>query len=105
MITIEQLEKAGGKVWQKNGMSRVYYNDLAGLYGLVIVERYNTGNIHNATIDGERCSNSEARRILDRLSDAKLWYDLGDNKFHGKGLDDGDFQTIVAEIKTRAGVQ
>lgn len=77
---IERLGKQGGKVWEKGNMRRVYFN--ASAWGLD-VERYNTGNISGATINGERISNSEAGRCLM----VKVWYDLGDGKVHVQGAD------------------
>ncbi len=102
--TKEQIKAVGGNIWEKNGMVRAYFNDLPGIYGLEI-ERYNTGNIRNAKLDGEYCSNSEARRLIDKMGmgDGKLWYDFADEKFHGKNLDSEMFKSLVEKIKNKLG--
>ena len=92
-----------GSLWEKHGYRRIYFNDLAAWYGLEY-NTYNTGNISNAWVDGERVSNSEGRRILGRLAGAKVWYDLTDGKFHGKVNRQEDFERIVERIKEGAKV-
>ncbi len=73
---IKVLTENGGKVWEKGTMRRVYFNPQAVMK--LEINRYNTGNIRSATCQGERISNSEAYRAID----TKVWYDLGDGKFH-----------------------
>jgi len=92
-----RLIAAGGKLWEKHGYRRIYFNNLPALYGLEY-DTYNTGNISAAWVDGERVSNSEGRRILSRLAFAKVWYDV-DGEFHGKGIEKSDFQKIVQRLK------
>lgn len=58
---IEALEAKGFKRWQKGSYDRLYAE--ATVLGLK-VERYNTGNIFSAEFQGEKISNSEARRVL-----------------------------------------
>jgi hypothetical protein len=54
----------GGKPWQpKQGPTRIYLNDWAPLAGLQ-VDRYKSGNIKWATLDGEKISNARAARLL-----------------------------------------
>ena len=84
IVTIENLLQVGGKEWQKNGMHRVYFNDLPGLYGLKVT-RYNTGNVSSATLDGERISNSAARKMLNKLC-GSFWYDVSAGEFRSRGL-------------------
>jgi len=81
--TLEQLTAAGGKLWEKNGMRRVYFNSLRDRFGLK-TSHYNTGNISSASLDGEAISNCRAREIGFCLENGKIWYDMSDNKFHGK---------------------
>lgn len=95
-----RLIAKGGRLWEKHGYRRIYFNDLPALYGLEY-DTYNTGNISAAWVDGERVSNSEGRRILGRLAFAKVWYDV-DGKFHGKGIEQGDFEKIVRRIREAA---
>lgn len=80
----KKLIEAGGSVWEKNGMTRIYFNDLATWYGLEVA-RYNTGNVSGATLDGESISNSEAKKILTALSETKVWYDVDAQEFACKG--------------------
>ena len=75
--SIDQLRNVGGRLWEKNGMRRVYF-DAAALYGLEVA-RYHTGNISTAYLDGELISNSAASRLLSQVGAAKFWYDLTDN--------------------------
>ena len=85
--TREQLEAAGGRYWEKNGMHRVYFNSLSERIGMNL-SFYKTGNISSASLNGEGISNSEARRILWSLENGKFWYDLDTWMFMKKGLDD-----------------
>ena len=87
-----------GSRWTKGQMDRIYFNNLAELYG-VQTTRYNTGNISSATLDGERISNSQAGRICGRLALAKVWYDISTTKFHGKDIGQDDFAIIVANLR------
>lgn len=58
---IEKLEKIGFKRWTKGQHDRLYINPES--FGL-IVERYKTGNVSYAELNGERISNSSAADIL-----------------------------------------
>lgn len=99
---VARLVAAGGKEWRSDsGAHRVYFNDLAGLYGLK-TSRYGTGNISSATLRGSGISNSQARKIESAFVFAKLWYDVGTKTFGSKGLGDDDKAVIVAAIKKKA---
>lgn len=88
--TATKLIEAGGKLWEKNGMRRIYFDaDLVFKNAGLHVSHYNTGNISNATINGEKISNSEAKRIIAAISFCKLWYDITDGKFYYRGDPDG----------------
>lgn len=82
-FTAESLTAIGGKLWENGSMRRIYFNDLPELFGLV-AERYNTGNISAANLNGASISNSRAREIHAVLSTGKLWYDLTSNEFASK---------------------
>lgn len=99
MATVDTLKKIGQE-WQKNEMHRIYFNDLATWYGLEC-EYYNSGNICYAALNGQKISNSAARRIGSRLA-GKVWFDLADEKYHGKGIQQADFEVIVSAIKAKA---
>ena len=98
-----------GSEWQKNNMHRIYFNDIAALYGLH-TSHYNTGNISGATLDGEKISNTSARKLAVQMVSMKIWYDFADDKFHGKWYDsDYDakdiFAIVTSEIKKIVSVE
>lgn len=72
---IAKYEAAGFKRWTKGNMDRLYIN--ATDLGLN-VEYYNTGNVRNATWQGERVSNADGRRLLA----TKLWVDVETGESH-----------------------
>ena len=47
--TVKQLTKAGGKLWKKNKLKRVYFGNLPK-YIRIEIEQYKTGNISSATL-------------------------------------------------------
>jgi len=104
---IQTLVKIGGREWKKDNFHRVYFNNLAELYGLR-TSHYKSGNISAATLRGEKISNSLAGEIATALAESKVWYDVADGKFHGRMARsrrfDGHeaFPQIVEEIKRRA---
>src|SRR5690606_40070996 len=59
-LTVETLVAIGGNRWTKGNYDRVYFNGWAKFIGLEI-ERYKSGNIYSASLNGEPISNSEAR--------------------------------------------
>jgi hypothetical protein len=97
-ISLESLLKIGGKGWQSGDKHRVYFNDLVKRYGLEL-NYYGTGNISSASLDGEKISNSKAKKIDSYLSFAKLWYDLSAQEFQHKDLDQKDFAFFIDSIK------
>jgi len=85
--TIQILtEKFNGNLWEKYGKRRIYFDgaDIAQRQGLDW-STYNSGNISSARLDGEKISNSEAKRILGEFRWFKIWYDLVDGEFHVRG--------------------
>lgn len=70
--TAEKLEDLGVKAWERDGMRRYYINgaQLEAVFGLSI-DRYKTGNICSASLNGEGISNSRAYKLLGR----GIWYD------------------------------
>src|SRR5690606_14036559 len=92
-----RLIQAGGRRWMKAGHNRIYFNNLAELYGLRY-GTYNTGNICWAELDGERISNNSARQILFALSSAKVWYDCTTGRFEAKGLTEKAHERIMAAL-------
>jgi len=80
-IAAEALQRIGGRLWEKHGHRRIYFNepDMMETIGLE-VSRYNSGRISSARHDGCTISNREANRIIARLP-KKLWYDLNVQKW------------------------
>lgn len=100
---IEQRLLELGNLWERGEMRRIYFDDLEALYGLQI-SRYNTGNISSARLDGESISNTEARRLVDRLPE-KLWYDCNTSEFRHRGGEAHAADVIVSEIRRRVAEQ
>ena len=80
-LTVETLVAIGGNRWTKGNYDRVYFNDWPELIGLEI-DRYKTGNIWAASLNGETISNSEARRLLGAVD--KVYFDAADGQIHVK---------------------
>lgn len=95
---IAAMLRVGGSEWQRGTMHRIYFNNLPGWYGLE-TERYQSGNISSAQLNGEKVSNSEARAICERLALGKVYYDFADDRYHGQGVPSDDFQVITRAIK------
>jgi hypothetical protein len=64
--TEKKLYEIGGREWQKGSHHRIYFGNAKALKELIGLEvkYYKTGNVADAFLNGERISNSEARRIL-----------------------------------------
>ena len=104
--TVQKLEKAGGKEWESDDgrYHRVYFDDLPGWYGLQ-AERYGTGNISSAKLDGQKISNSQARKIESALYGGKVWYNVKTGEYESKGISESAHKKIVARIKEKSGVE
>lgn len=91
MIGMEQV----GKAWRhpQTGEIRYYVNDAWRLGGLE-VERYKSGNICAAQLDGEEISNSEAGRLVNACE--KVWF-TEDGEVHFKGVLMGDSAVAFRE--------
>jgi hypothetical protein len=79
-MTYEKAIKMGGKEWKGGDHHRVYFNGEAkrDLYGLE-VGYYKTGNVSWATRNGERISNTKARRYLN----SNPYYDVNKKEMCG----------------------
>lgn len=89
-----------GTRWTKSDtLDRVYLTDetkwrLAGLE----TERYGSGHISSATLNGESISNSYAREIGDALN-GKIWFDVPSGKWMQKlGVLRDDVKAIVQQV-------
>jgi len=92
-ITVEKLVALGGKLWEKNGQRRVYFNrqELAGFYGL----KYDGWKW---TVDGEKVSNNSGSSFMSTMSLARFWYDLNTSEFRSQGMSDKMHEKIVDRI-------
>ena len=70
-----------GSLWEKGGKRRVYFNGILEL-ACDRVSRKQNGSVKAAYFDGEKMSNSDARKV----ERAKLWYDLDSGEWCHKGL-------------------
>jgi hypothetical protein len=98
-IRIDAL-KGLGTEWQKNGMHRIYFNNLSKWYGLTC-DYSGSGRINHAEINGETISNSKGLHIASKLSFGKIWFDVTTGKFSGQ-IDQEYFDVIVAAIRLAA---
>lgn len=101
---IDVLKKIGGSEWQKGDKHRIYFNNLGELYGLK-TWRYKTGNISGAQLDGRNISNSQAKKILEKIVSSKMWFDVKDGKFWQQGPDWGLKKDDWAKIRTNLNKQ
>lgn len=107
MERIDALVRVGGSRWQKNGMDRIYFNNLYGWYGLEM-ETYKTGNISSASLDGEKISNSQAKKLESEIGFGKLWFDVPTGKWMARELNGREAKMIerieanVAELVAQA---
>ena len=97
----DRLIEAGGKLWERHGKRRIYFNRLHEWYGLTY-ETYNTGNIRDAWVDGQRVSNNEGRGILYTLQYGKLWYDIDEGTFASRDIPERMASKIIERIKKEA---
>lgn len=98
----EQIEKMlaiGGQEWIKGNYHRIYFNNLEELYGLT-VERYGTGNISSAKLNGEEISNSRAKKIQGALT-GKFWYDVTDDSYGYQYLSDSIVDKLIEAVEAR----
>ena len=75
-------------------MHRIYFEPLPGWWGLLI----ESGS--NARFRGESITELEARTIIARFRDAKIYFDVTKTKFHGVNIDHDAFAFIVEQIRT-----
>lgn len=69
---IEGLIAKGAVRWTKFGRDRIYFNSAAKKIINLKLSYYKTGNISNASLDGDRISNCEAKKILASLNSSYI---------------------------------
>ena len=94
-MNIEKLKSIGGNEWIKDDYHRIYFNDLEEWMGLEL-SRYNTGNISSAYDNGERISNTKAGKVMTRIENTKIWWDIPGGKFCYRGDEDIAVQVVEA---------
>lgn len=67
-----KIEKISN-LWEKYGKKRGYF-DFMDFIDLE-VNRYGTGNISSAVLNGEKISNTQARKIIEKYNYTKCFYD------------------------------
>lgn len=89
-MTPNDLIAVGGKLWEKNGKRRIYFNKLRELIGLDIhfypAMPGKSRTISHATLRGKDIEISEARDLYELTRDGKFWYDVDEKIFCGRGL-------------------
>lgn len=83
---VEQLIALGGKEWMSGEKHRIYFNNKIDFLNLEI-NRYGTGSVSSARMDGEKISNRSACRILDSLSQLSIYWDVNENCMRHYGSD------------------
>ena len=80
--TEKKLIDLGMQIWEKCGKKRLYINepDYQKIFGLYL-ERFNTGNISYAEINGEKVSNNYIRKLFSACPFG-IFYDCKTNKWN-----------------------
>ncbi|SQJ09060.1 Uncharacterised protein [Serratia rubidaea] len=101
-LSVEALEKIGGREWIKGDYHRVYF-DAAALTEIIglTVSLYGTGNVSSAQINGSKISNGRASKMRSELGRCKFWFDVKRGEFDARSISIELFDTIVAIIKVR----
>jgi len=96
MLDAQRLVAAGGKEWKRDSRHRVYFENVSQLYGLRYEVDPRSGDITTATLDGVVIGVEEARDLLSRLKDVKIWYDLGRHRFQWR--DSPEIKRIAEKV-------
>ena len=92
-IDFKKAEENGWSRWTKGNFDRLYLNIEKS--GVVEVERYNSGNISYAALNGEKISHARASIILG----TKVYYDIKKDELFMNGTQEVD---TIKEIATKA---
>ena len=88
-----------GSLWERHGKRRVYFNNIEKWLEIEC-NRYKTGNISSASMNGVGVSNSQAKKAISNIYGEKVFYNLDSKKFCcTPGLRDDLFEIIVTNIK------
>ncbi|EAU1641210.1 hypothetical protein D5S90_12115 [Salmonella enterica] len=95
LVTLEACLKIGGKLWEKNGMRRVYFNgDIVAAAVGFEYDTYKTGNIKWACLGDASLANGRANAVRTMIYTGKFWFDTADNKIHARGDECRDLSLI-----------
>ncbi|EFT5968004.1 hypothetical protein H2329_000346 [Salmonella enterica] len=95
LVTLKSCLKIGGKLWEKNGMRRVYFNgDIVAAAVGFEYGTYKTGNIKWACLGDASLANGRANAVRTMIYTGKFWFDTADNKIHARGDECRDLSLI-----------
>ncbi|EHR9446534.1 hypothetical protein KV798_003568 [Salmonella enterica subsp. enterica serovar Typhimurium] len=95
LVTLESCLKIGGKLWEKNGMRRVYFNgDIVAAAVGFEYDTYKTSNIKWACLGDTSLANGRANAVRTMIYSGKFWFDTADNKIHARGDECRDLSLI-----------
>lgn len=95
LVTLEACLKIGGKLWEKNGMRRVYFNgDIVAAAVGFEYDTYKTGNVKWACLGDASLANGRANAVRTMIYTGKFWFDTADNKIHARGDECRDLSLI-----------
>ncbi|EFU7928343.1 hypothetical protein JQ318_002317 [Salmonella enterica] len=95
LVTLEACLKIGGKLWEKNGMRRVYFNgDIVAAAVGFEYDTYKTGNVKWACLGDASLANGRANAVRTMIHSGKFWFDTADNKIHARGDECRDLSLI-----------
>ncbi|ELW8656300.1 hypothetical protein SIL91_004914 [Salmonella enterica] len=95
LVTLESCLKIGGKLWEKNGMRRVYFNgDIVAAAVGFEYDTYKTGNVKWACLGDASLANGRANAVRTMICTGKFWFDTADNKIHARGDECRDLSLI-----------
>ncbi|EAP0170031.1 hypothetical protein DLE68_02135 [Salmonella enterica] len=95
LVTLESCLKIGGKLWEKNGMRRVYFNgDIVAAAVGFEYDTYKTGNVKWACLGDASLANGRANAVRTMIYTGKFWFDTADNKIHARGDECRDLSLI-----------
>lgn len=95
LVTLEACLRIGGKLWEKNGMRRVYFNgDIAAAAVGFEYDTYKTGNVKWACLGDASLANGRANAVRTMIYTGKFWFDTADNKIHARGDECRDLSLI-----------
>lgn len=95
-MNIEKIKELGNE-WVKGNHHRIYINEPYKFYGLEL-DKYKGGGIKHATLDGEKISNNQAYKLVQKL-DGKFWFDVNHQKFDYKDIPEEMAAKVIEKIK------